>query len=147
MLIISCPNCERFGCYINRVGSGDFTFWIECDACKTKGASAQQPAPSIKRSAKTVGSSRNEPRDVVPQEVEEPSVNAVSIDELELSVRSYNALTNAGIKTIGDIRKLKESDLLQIKNLGRLSFEQIRTAVETYCFNYGITKAGEADRY
>ena len=44
-----------------------------------------------------------------------------SVEELELSVRSANCLKTANIKTIGDLVRKTESDMLKYKNFGRKS--------------------------
>ncbi|MBR0397285.1 MAG: hypothetical protein IJI10_03350 [Eubacterium sp.] len=57
------------------------------------------------------------------------------IEELELSVRSYNCLKRAGCHTIGDLLKLLEEDrsgLRQIRNLGSRSETEILARVEQY---------------
>lgn len=48
------------------------------------------------------------------------------IDELELSVRSYNCLKRAGINTVGELLKMSEEDLMNVRNLGRKNMEEIR---------------------
>jgi DNA-directed RNA polymerase subunit alpha len=49
-----------------------------------------------------------------------------SVDELELSVRSYNCLKNANIKTIGDLVTKTEAEMLKTKNFGRKSLNEIK---------------------
>ncbi len=49
-----------------------------------------------------------------------------SVDELELSVRSYNCLKNANIKTIGDLVTKSEVEMLRTKNFGRKSLNEIK---------------------
>jgi DNA-directed RNA polymerase subunit alpha len=49
-----------------------------------------------------------------------------SVDELELSVRSYNCLKNANIKTIGDLVTKSEAEMLKTKNFGRKSLNEIK---------------------
>ncbi|HEU0172647.1 MAG TPA: DNA-directed RNA polymerase subunit alpha [Blastocatellia bacterium] len=49
-----------------------------------------------------------------------------SIDELELSVRSYNCLKNSDIKTIRDLVQKKEPEMLKTKNFGRKSLNEIK---------------------
>ncbi len=49
-----------------------------------------------------------------------------SIEELELSVRSYNCLKNADIKTIADLVQRTESEMLKTKNFGRKSLNEIK---------------------
>lgn len=54
------------------------------------------------------------------------SVFKKSIDELNLSVRSYNCLRGAGIKTIGQLCSRNEDQLLKTKNFGRKSLSEIK---------------------
>lgn len=49
-----------------------------------------------------------------------------SIEELELSVRSYNCMKRAPIQTIGELRNRTESDLLALKNFGGKSLREIK---------------------
>lgn len=49
-----------------------------------------------------------------------------SIEELDLSVRSYNCLKNAGIRTVSDLVQKTESEMLRTKNFGRKSLNEIR---------------------
>jgi DNA-directed RNA polymerase subunit alpha len=49
-----------------------------------------------------------------------------SVDELELSVRSYNCLKNANIKTIRDLVQRSEPEMLKTKNFGRKSLNEIK---------------------
>lgn len=51
------------------------------------------------------------------------------IDTLEISVRAYNALKNAGLNTVGDIRYRSDSDLLILNNFGELSLRELRSIV------------------
>ncbi|MGW8272248.1 MAG: DNA-directed RNA polymerase subunit alpha [Thermodesulfovibrionales bacterium] len=61
-----------------------------------------------------------------------------SVDELELSVRSYNCLKNAGIRTIADLVQMTEQDILKTKNFGRKSLTEIRELLETMGLNLGM---------
>src|SRR5262249_49478610 len=49
-----------------------------------------------------------------------------SIDELELSVRTYNCLRNANIRTIGELVQKNESELLKARNFGRNALNEIK---------------------
>ena len=49
-----------------------------------------------------------------------------SVDEMELSVRSYNCLKNANIRTIGELVQKTEADMLKTKNFGRKSLNEIK---------------------
>ncbi len=48
-----------------------------------------------------------------------------SIDELELSVRSYNCLKRAGINTVGELTKRTAEDMMKVRNLGRKSLDEV----------------------
>jgi DNA-directed RNA polymerase subunit alpha len=48
------------------------------------------------------------------------------VDEMELSVRSYNCLKNANIKTIGELVQKTEAEMLKTKNFGRKSLNEIK---------------------
>ena len=48
------------------------------------------------------------------------------IEELDFSIRSYNCLMRAGIRTVGELCSLTEEDLSRIRNLGRKSTEEIK---------------------
>lgn len=49
----------------------------------------------------------------------------VTIDELELSVRSYNCLKRAGINTVGELCNKTPDDMMKVRNLGRKSLEEV----------------------
>ena len=49
----------------------------------------------------------------------------MNIDELELSVRSYNCLKRAGINTVGDLIGKSEDDMMKVRNLGRKSLDEV----------------------
>ena len=49
-----------------------------------------------------------------------------SVEELELSVRSYNCLKNANIRTIRELVQKSEPEMLQTKNFGRKSLNEIK---------------------
>ena len=60
-----------------------------------------------------------------PQESEASPLTDKSIDELELSVRSYNCLKRAGISTVGELIQYDEESMLRVRNLGRKSLEEV----------------------
>ncbi len=61
-----------------------------------------------------------------------------SVDELELSVRSYNCLKNAGIKTIGDLVIKSEAEMLKTKNFGRKSLNEIKDILAEMGLSLGM---------
>ena len=61
---------------------------------------------------------------------EKEKVLEMSIDELELSVRSYNCLKRAGINTVEELTKKTSDDMMKIRNLGRKSLDQVLEKLE-----------------
>ena len=49
-----------------------------------------------------------------------------SIDDLDLSVRSYNCLKRAGINTVDELVRMSEEDMMKVRNLGRKSLEEVQ---------------------
>ncbi len=49
----------------------------------------------------------------------------ITIDELELSVRSYNCLKRAGINTVQDLTSRSEDEMMKVRNLGRKSLDEV----------------------
>ncbi len=56
----------------------------------------------------------------------------LSIEELELSVRSFNCLMRAGYTKIGDIAGLNEEDLMKIRNLGKKGVDEIQSKLKDF---------------
>ncbi|RMF74908.1 MAG: DNA-directed RNA polymerase subunit alpha [Acidobacteria bacterium] len=65
-----------------------------------------------------------------------------SIDELELSVRSYNCLKNAGIETVRDLVQMTEAELLKTKNFGRKSLNEIKELLADMKLSLGMRLGG-----
>lgn len=61
-----------------------------------------------------------------------------SVEDLELSVRSYNCLRNANIQTIGDLVTKTENDMMKVKNFGRKSLHEIQEILETMGLQFGM---------
>lgn len=55
----------------------------------------------------------------------------MSIDEMELSVRSYNCLKRAGINTVGELCSKSVEDLMKVRNMGRKSLDEILKKLES----------------
>ena len=56
----------------------------------------------------------------------------MSIEEMDLSVRSYNCLKRAGIHTVEDLTKKSEDDMLKVRNLGRKSLDEVIAKLRSY---------------
>ncbi len=50
----------------------------------------------------------------------------MTIEELDLSVRSYNCLKRAGINTLQELTDKTEADMMRVRNLGRKSLEEVK---------------------
>ena len=83
----------------------------------------------------------------VPETAEEPAARAMdklsetlnrSVEELELSVRSYNCLKNANIQTIGELVQKTEAEMLRTKNFGRKSLNEIKDILATMGLSLGM---------
>lgn len=62
---------------------------------------------------------------VEPTENKKEKVLEMTIEELDLSVRSYNCLKRAGINTVEDLTNKSEEDMMKVRNLGRKSLEEV----------------------
>ncbi len=67
----------------------------------------------------------------------------MSVDELELSVRSHNCLTAANIKTIADLVRRDEQEMLKFRNFGRKSLSELTKILEEKGLYFGM----EVDKY
>ena len=78
--------------------------------------------------------SANFSRDIlIPRESDNhKKVLEMSIDDMDLSVRSYNCLKRAGIQTVADLTERTEEDMLKVRNLGRKSLDEVIAKLESY---------------
>jgi DNA-directed RNA polymerase subunit alpha len=67
-----------------------------------------------------------------------------SVDELELSVRSYNCLKNANIRTIADLVQKTEQEMLRTKNFGRKSLNEIKEIISSMGLHFNMKIDEEA---
>jgi DNA-directed RNA polymerase subunit alpha len=83
----------------------------------------------------------------LPESAEEPAERAMSqmnevlnrsVEELELSVRSYNCLKNANIQTISDLVQKTEAEMLRTKNFGRKSLNEIKEILSGLGLTFGM---------
>lgn len=66
---------------------------------------------------------------------------AQSVDELDLSVRAHNCLKAANIKTIGDLVRREESEMLKFRNFGRKSLQELVEVLEDRGLQFGMDVA------
>ena len=69
---------------------------------------------------------------VPPEEDKKKKILDMTIEELDLSVRSYNCLKRAGIHTVDDLTKKTEDDMLKVRNLGKKSIDEVILKLESY---------------
>ncbi|OLD79928.1 MAG: DNA-directed RNA polymerase subunit alpha [Ignavibacteria bacterium 13_1_40CM_2_61_4] len=62
----------------------------------------------------------------------------MNVDELELSVRSHNCLRAANIKTIADLVRRGEPELLKFRNFGRKSLAELSEIIEQFGLSFGM---------
>ncbi|MCH8277257.1 MAG: DNA-directed RNA polymerase subunit alpha [Bacteroidetes bacterium] len=63
---------------------------------------------------------------------------AQSVDELDLSVRAHNCLKAANIKTIGDLVRREESEMLKFRNFGRKSLQELLQVLDERNLQFGM---------
>ena len=69
---------------------------------------------------------------LVKNEDDKQQVLAMAIEDMDLSVRSYNCLKRANIHTIEDLTKKTEEEMLKVRNLGRKSLDEVILKLESY---------------
>jgi DNA-directed RNA polymerase subunit alpha len=84
-----------------------------------------------------------EPEEEEPSEVDEEILRIkkllkMSVDELELSVRAHNCLKSANIKTIGDLVRKDEQEMLRFRNFGRKSLTELNKILEERGLHFGM---------
>ncbi len=84
-----------------------------------------------------------QPEEEEPVEVDEEVLKVrkllkMPVDELELSVRSYNCLMAANIKTIGDLVKRDEPEMLKFRNFGRKSLQELTKILDEKGLQFGM---------
>ena len=65
----------------------------------------------------------------------------MTIEELDLSVRSFNCLKRAGINTVEDLVNKSEDEMMKVRNLGRKSLEEVIAKLQSLGFD--LTKDEE----
>ena len=68
---------------------------------------------------------------VEKEEEEKDKILDMTIEELDLSVRSYNCLKRAGINTVYELTQRSEDDMMKVRNLGKKSLEEVQHKMES----------------
>ena len=66
------------------------------------------------------------------EEDKQQKVLEMNIEDMDLSVRSYNCLKRAAIHTVEDLTKRTEEDMLKVRNLGRKSLDEVIGKLHSY---------------
>jgi DNA-directed RNA polymerase subunit alpha len=64
------------------------------------------------------------------EEDKKEKILEMTIEELDLSVRSYNCLKRAGINTVEELTQRTEEDMMKVRNLGKKSLEEVQQKLE-----------------
>ena len=59
----------------------------------------------------------------------------MTIEELDLSVRSFNCLKRAGINTVDDLINKSEEEMMKVRNLGKKSFDEVKEKLQSLGFD------------
>lgn len=76
-----------------------------------------------------------------PPEKDIERILEMTIEELDLSVRSYNCLKRAGINTVGELVRKTEEEMMKVRNLGKKSLEEVEQKLDE--LGFGFIKSGE----
>ena len=76
--------------------------------------------------------------DVIAEKVEEESnkYEDMTIEELDLSVRSYNCLKRAGIQTVLELTQRSEEDMMKVRNLGKKSLKEVKEKLMAFGLSF-----------
>ena len=69
---------------------------------------------------------------VTPKADISKAIMDLTIEEMDLSVRSYNCLKRANIHTLGNLTQKTEEDMLKVRNLGKKSLDEVIYKLGTY---------------
>ncbi len=117
---------------------------VETDGSLTPEEAVTQAASILRDHVSFFIQLEEEPEPVVEeQEVDEEvkrirELLAQSVDELDLSVRSHNCLKAANIKTIGDLVRREEDEMLKFRNFGRKSLQELVEVLDERGLQFGM---------
>jgi DNA-directed RNA polymerase subunit alpha len=122
----------------------ELTLDVETDGSVTPEEALTQAASILRDHVNFFIQLEEEPEPVVEeQEVDEEvkrirELLAQPVDELDLSVRSHNCLKAASIKTIGDLVRREEDEMLKFRNFGRKSLQELVEVLEERGLHFGM---------
>lgn len=103
---------------------------------------AQGEAEYYKAQAEYLQAELDKIRNITPEQREEAdkkrSIMETSIDELDLSVRSYNCCKRAGINTLGDLCGKTYTEMLKVRKMGKKSLQEIENKMNEYGLRFKL---------
>ena len=75
---------------------------------------------------------------VKTEDDKQKQVLSMAIEDMDLSVRSYNCLKRANIHTVEDLTRKTEDEMLKVRNLGRKSLDEVIQKLESYGLSLAI---------
>lgn len=73
---------------------------------------------------------------VEKEESQKEKVLEMSIEDLELSVRSFNCLKRAGISTVEDLINKSEAEMMKVRNLGKKSLDEVTNKLHALSLDF-----------
>lgn len=83
--------------------------------------------------------------DVIEGDLCEGQLNEMTIEELELSVRSFNCLKRAGINTVTDLTEKTIEDMMRVRNLGRKGVEEVEAKLNALGLSFSESTSADDD--
>jgi DNA-directed RNA polymerase subunit alpha len=77
---------------------------------------------------------------VEKEEDKKEKVLEMTIEELDLSVRSYNCLKRAGINTVQELTERSMDDMMKVRNLGKKSLEEVEQKLQALSLNLKLSE-------
>lgn len=96
----------------------------------------------LRKAFETLTAQKAEPGVIIPM-AKQAELLETPLNEMDLSVRSYNCLRRAGKGTLRDITEMTEGELMTVRNLGRKSYEEIVAKLKEY--GLGLKGAAQGD--
>ena len=116
---------------------------------KAEWRKAQNEAEHYKAQAEYLQSELDKIRNITPEQRTEAEKKGTlletSIDELNLSVRSYNCCKRAGINTLGDLCGKTYTEMTKVRNLGKRSLQEIESKMNEYGLRFRPEESRQID--
>ena len=115
---------------------------------KAEWRKAQNEAEHYKAQAEYLQSELDKIRNITPEQIKEADKGTLletTINELDMSVRSYNCCKRAGINTLGDLCGKTYTEMTRVRNLGKRSLQEIESKLNEYGLRFRPEENHETD--